>query len=86
MMTAIRKRAGDFAAIIVLFIIAVVVGGYILAHQRVRFPFIQEKPFELKAAFSTAQAVTPARDRPSAWRACVSATSPRSSSTTGGPS
>ena len=59
MMTAIRKRAGDFAAIMVLFIIAVGVGGYILAHQRVRFPFIQEKPFELKAAFSTAQAVTP---------------------------
>ena len=23
------------------------VGGYILAHQRVRFPFIQEKPFEM---------------------------------------
>ena len=59
MMTAIRKRAGDFAAIMVLFIIAVGVGGYILAHQRVRFPFIQEKPFQLNAAFSTAQAVTP---------------------------
>ena len=59
MMTAIRKRAGDFAAVIVLFVIAVGVGGYILANQRVRFPFIEEKPFELKAAFSTAQAVTP---------------------------
>ena len=59
MMTAIRKRAGDFAAIIALFIVAMAVGGYILAHQRVRFPFIQEKPFQLNAAFSTAQAVTP---------------------------
>jgi phospholipid/cholesterol/gamma-HCH transport system substrate-binding protein len=59
MMTAIRKRAGDFAAIIALFFVAMAVGGYILAHQRVRFPFIQEKPFQLKAAFSTAQAVTP---------------------------
>jgi phospholipid/cholesterol/gamma-HCH transport system substrate-binding protein len=59
MMTAIRKRAGDFAAIIALFVVAMAVGGYILAHQRVRFPFIQEKPFQLNAAFSTAQAVTP---------------------------
>jgi phospholipid/cholesterol/gamma-HCH transport system substrate-binding protein len=59
MMTAIRKRAGDFAAVIVLFVIAVGVGGYILANQRVRFPLIQQKPFELQAAFSTAQAVTP---------------------------
>jgi phospholipid/cholesterol/gamma-HCH transport system substrate-binding protein len=59
MMTAIRKRAGDFAAVIVLFVIAMAVGGYILSNQRVRFPFIQQKPFELKATFSTAQAVTP---------------------------
>jgi phospholipid/cholesterol/gamma-HCH transport system substrate-binding protein len=59
MMTAIRKRGGDFAAIVALFVVAMAVGGYILAHQRVRFPFIQEKPFQLNAAFSTAQAVTP---------------------------
>jgi phospholipid/cholesterol/gamma-HCH transport system substrate-binding protein len=59
MMTAIRKRAGDFAAVIALFVVAMAVGGYILAHQRVRFPFIQEKTFQLKATFSTAQAVTP---------------------------
>jgi len=59
MMTAIRKRAGDFAAIIALVLIATVVGGYILSNQRLRFPFIQEKPFQLNAAFSTAQAVTP---------------------------
>ncbi|MDQ4040316.1 MAG: MlaD family protein [Actinomycetota bacterium] len=59
MMTAIRKRAGDFAAIVVLVLIATVVGGYILNEQRLRFPFVEEKPFELDAAFSTAQAVTP---------------------------
>jgi phospholipid/cholesterol/gamma-HCH transport system substrate-binding protein len=59
MMAAIRKRAGDFAAVTVLFIIAVVVGGYILSNQRLRFPFIEDKPFKLNAAFSTAQAVTP---------------------------
>jgi phospholipid/cholesterol/gamma-HCH transport system substrate-binding protein len=59
MMTAIRKRAGDFAAVVVLVIIAAAVGGYILSNQRLRFPFIEEEPFQLKAAFSTAQAVTP---------------------------
>jgi phospholipid/cholesterol/gamma-HCH transport system substrate-binding protein len=59
MMTAIRKRAGDFAAIVVLVLIATVVGGYILNEQRLRFPFVEEKPFQLDAAFSTAQAVTP---------------------------
>jgi len=59
MMTAIRKRAGDFAAVLVLVVIAVGVGGYILSNQRLRFPLVQEKPFKLDAAFSTAQAVTP---------------------------
>jgi phospholipid/cholesterol/gamma-HCH transport system substrate-binding protein len=59
MWAQIKKRGGDFAAIIVLFVFAVAVGGYILSNERLRFPFIQEKPFELKAAFSTAQAVTP---------------------------
>jgi phospholipid/cholesterol/gamma-HCH transport system substrate-binding protein len=59
MIRAIRKRASAFAAIAGLMVVAVGVGGYILSHQRLRFPFIQEKPLELEAAFSTAQAVTP---------------------------
>ena len=59
MITEIRKRAGDFAAILGLVLIASIVGVYILHNQRLRFPFIQEKPFELQATFSTAQAVTP---------------------------
>ncbi len=59
MMTAIRKRAGDFAAIIALCVIALGVGGYILSQERFRFPFIQSEPFKLKAELSTAQAVTP---------------------------
>jgi phospholipid/cholesterol/gamma-HCH transport system substrate-binding protein len=57
MMDAIRKRAGDFTAIIVLFVIAAAVGGYILTQQRLRFPFIQDEPFKLKAELATAQAV-----------------------------
>jgi phospholipid/cholesterol/gamma-HCH transport system substrate-binding protein len=59
MMLAIRKHVKDFAAIIVLIVIAAVVGGYILANQRLRFPLIEDKPKMLKAEFSTAQAVTP---------------------------
>jgi phospholipid/cholesterol/gamma-HCH transport system substrate-binding protein len=55
---AIAKHAGHFAAIIGLALIAALVGGYILSNQRLRFPW-EGKPFELKAAFTTAQAVTP---------------------------
>lgn len=57
MRDAIRKRAGDFTAIIVLFVIALAVGGYILTQERMRFPFIQSAPFKLKAEMATAQAV-----------------------------
>jgi phospholipid/cholesterol/gamma-HCH transport system substrate-binding protein len=56
---AIRDHLTDFAAIIGLIVVAAAVGGYILANQRLRFPFIEEKPMVLKAEFSTAQAVTP---------------------------
>ena len=59
MKKAIRDHAKDFAAMIALAIIAVVVGGYILANQRLRFPLVEEKPIQLKAEFETAQAVAP---------------------------
>jgi phospholipid/cholesterol/gamma-HCH transport system substrate-binding protein len=59
MLTAIRKHVADFTAIVVLLVLAVGIGAYILSNERLRFPFIQESPFQLKAAFSTAQAVTP---------------------------
>jgi phospholipid/cholesterol/gamma-HCH transport system substrate-binding protein len=55
---AIAKHARHFAAVIGLALIAAVVAGYILSHQRLRFPW-EGRPFELQAAFSTAQAVTP---------------------------
>lgn len=57
-MRAIRKNLPNFAAVLVLVLIAAAVGGYILNNQRLRFPW-ESAPFELKAAFSTAQAVTP---------------------------
>ncbi len=55
--TAIKKNLGNFAAILGLIVIAAGVSFYILNEQRMRFPFIEPKPFELKAEFSTAQAV-----------------------------
>ena len=55
----IKEHRGDFLALVALLVVASVVGGYILNNQRLRFPIIEPKPFELKATFETAQAVTP---------------------------
>ncbi len=46
-------------AIVGLLVLAIVVAGYILSHERLRFPFIQSSPFSVNAELSTAQAVTP---------------------------
>ncbi|HYF27991.1 MAG TPA: MlaD family protein [Baekduia sp.] len=59
MKRAIKTGIRPFMAIILLGVIAAAVGGYILSNQRLRFPVLQEAPFQLKAQFSTAQAVTP---------------------------
>ncbi len=59
MKRAIKTHAGDFAAILALLVLAVVVAGYILNNERLRFPFIESSPFKINAAFQTAQAVTP---------------------------
>ena len=59
MKRAIKNHAADCAAIIVLLILSIVVAGYILNHERLRFPFFQSAQFTMNAAFSTAQAVTP---------------------------
>jgi phospholipid/cholesterol/gamma-HCH transport system substrate-binding protein len=56
---AIKRHAGDFVAIVAMGIIALVVTGYILAKQGVRFPFVESSPYTVNAEFSTAQAVTP---------------------------
>ena len=59
MRTAIRKHLGDFVALSLLFAVALAAAGYILAHQRLRFPLVQDKPIALKADFTDAQAVIP---------------------------
>jgi phospholipid/cholesterol/gamma-HCH transport system substrate-binding protein len=55
---AIRKHLRDFAAIVALAAIGTGVGAYVLAHQRLRFPW-EGAPFRIRAEFATAQAVTP---------------------------
>jgi phospholipid/cholesterol/gamma-HCH transport system substrate-binding protein len=61
--TAIRKRLPDFAAILVLFLIALGVATYILSNQRLNLPawvpIVGKDFFTLKAEFQTGQALTP---------------------------
>jgi phospholipid/cholesterol/gamma-HCH transport system substrate-binding protein len=61
--SAISKHLRDFIAVVVMVVIAVGVGGFILSNQRFYLPawvpFVGTDFFELKAEFSTAQAVTP---------------------------
>ena len=59
MTTAIRKHLRDFAAVLGMIVIAIGVGGYILSHQRLRFPLIEEKPFVLWVEMPNAQGVIP---------------------------
>jgi phospholipid/cholesterol/gamma-HCH transport system substrate-binding protein len=59
MKRVIRKNLAPFAAIVGLVAIAVVVGGYILTQQRLRFPFVEDTPMRVNVELDTAQAVTP---------------------------
>jgi phospholipid/cholesterol/gamma-HCH transport system substrate-binding protein len=59
MVSAIRKHLLDFAAVAGLMAIALVTVYVLLQEQRLRIPVLEEKPFQLKAEFETAQAVTP---------------------------
>jgi phospholipid/cholesterol/gamma-HCH transport system substrate-binding protein len=55
--TAIRKHAKEFVAVLGLIVIAAGVSLYILDEQRMRFPW-EDAPLKLNAEFPTAQAVT----------------------------
>jgi phospholipid/cholesterol/gamma-HCH transport system substrate-binding protein len=59
MATAIRKHLRDFIAVAGLIVIALGITVYIIQEQRLRIPVLEERPFELKAEFETAQAVVP---------------------------
>jgi phospholipid/cholesterol/gamma-HCH transport system substrate-binding protein len=58
MKRAIREHWKDFASIVGLLLITVVVAGYILSNERLTFPW-EPQPFTINAEFATAQAVTP---------------------------
>lgn len=59
MATAIRKHLRDFIAITLLLVVALFISYVIVQNQRLRIPVLEERPFELKAEFQTAQAVVP---------------------------
>jgi phospholipid/cholesterol/gamma-HCH transport system substrate-binding protein len=57
MSRAIRAHLGDFVAIILLVAVGLATTGYILANERFRFPYLEEKPFKLEVELADAQAV-----------------------------
>jgi phospholipid/cholesterol/gamma-HCH transport system substrate-binding protein len=59
MQRAIREHLRDFLAIAGLTVVALVAGWIIVQQERLRVPVLEDKPFELKADFETAQAVIP---------------------------
>jgi phospholipid/cholesterol/gamma-HCH transport system substrate-binding protein len=59
MRRVIQKNLGPFLAILGLVVVAVVVGGYILHQQRLRFPILEGKPMRINVELDNAQAVTP---------------------------
>ncbi len=60
---AIRDHARDFAAILALLVVAVLVGGYILKNQRLTLPgfvpVLGAEFFDLSGEFTTGKSVTP---------------------------
>jgi phospholipid/cholesterol/gamma-HCH transport system substrate-binding protein len=59
MKTAIRRYSRDFIAMLALAVVALGIAGYILEQERLRFPFFEEKPFQIWIELSDAQGVTP---------------------------
>jgi phospholipid/cholesterol/gamma-HCH transport system substrate-binding protein len=59
MRAAIRAHLRDFVAVVGVIALAAAVGAYILSNQRLRFPLIEEKPFEVYVDLQNAQGVTP---------------------------
>lgn len=63
MSPGLRRRLGELALVVAMVGVAAVVGGYILAHQRITWPAwlpgLGERSFTIKAQFVTAQAVAP---------------------------
>ena len=59
MRRAVGKNLRPFLLVVALMAIGTGVAAYILAHQRLRFPVLEEEPVKLSMSLPTAQAVTP---------------------------
>jgi phospholipid/cholesterol/gamma-HCH transport system substrate-binding protein len=59
MRRSLRRNMPRFVMLLAFMAVGIGVGAYIVAHQRMRFPLIEEPPVVLKAQLPTAQAVTP---------------------------
>ncbi len=59
MKRAIGTHLRDFVAVAGLMVLALGVTGYILTQQRLRIPFLEDKPFAVWVAVDNAQGVTP---------------------------
>jgi phospholipid/cholesterol/gamma-HCH transport system substrate-binding protein len=59
MKRAIKAHLPAFVAILGLVVVAVAVGGYILSHQRFRFPLLEDEPKRVEIELDNAQAVQP---------------------------
>jgi phospholipid/cholesterol/gamma-HCH transport system substrate-binding protein len=59
MVRTIRSHLLDFVAVAGLMAIALITVYVLLQEQRLRIPVLEERPFQLRAEFETAQAVTP---------------------------
>jgi phospholipid/cholesterol/gamma-HCH transport system substrate-binding protein len=59
MRKAIKDHLRDILAILGLLTVGLLATYIVVQNQRLRIPLLEEKPFELKAEMSTAQAVTP---------------------------
>jgi phospholipid/cholesterol/gamma-HCH transport system substrate-binding protein len=57
--SAIRKHLADFVAVVALIALGSGVAAYILSNQRLRFPFVEDKPFVVELELQNAQAVQP---------------------------
>jgi phospholipid/cholesterol/gamma-HCH transport system substrate-binding protein len=59
MSKVIRDHLRDLLAVLGLLVVGLFATYIIVQNQRLRIPLLEEKPFELKAEMTTAQAVTP---------------------------
>lgn len=59
MRDAIKSHTRDFVAVIGMVVLAIGVAAYILAHERLRFPLIQDAPKQVWVEMENARGVTP---------------------------